>query len=422
MPLTLYQVVTSLGTPLIRLYLSWRMARGKEDSERFLERLGQSSLPRPAGKLLWMHAASVGESLSLLPLITWVMETHTGWSVFITTGTVTSARLMAERLPDGVCHQYIPVDCRPYVRRFLSHWRPDMVLWAESDLWPNLIGEMRTLGIPAVLINGRMSERSFRQWKRFRATIECLLDAFTLILAQSDVDAGRFQALGAAKVEIAGNLKSAAIQLPFDETELVRQKEAFGERPVWLAASTHPGEEVIVGQVHSRLVDNHPGLLSIIVPRHPERGHEVARILREQNLEVSLRSAGQAVIPTTQVYIADTMGELGLFYRLTGIVFVGKSLKGVGGQNPLEPAVLDCALLFGPEMSNFKEIASQLLDVGAAEQVADGDDLADAVERLLDNDKTRTRLANAAKDVVAAEAGVLERVTNILTPFFGESK
>ena len=421
MPLTLYQIVTSLGRPLIRLYLAWRMARGKEDSGRFKERLGHASLHRPEGKLLWMHAASVGESLSLLPLITWVTENRSGWSVLVTTGTVTSARLMAERLPDGACHQFIPVDCRPYVHRFLSHWRPDMVLWAESDLWPNLIEEMRTLGIPAVLINGRMSERSFRQWKRFRATIERLLKAFTLILAQSEVDAGRYRELGATKVEIAGNLKSAAVPLPFNETELVRQKEAFGERPVWLAASTHPGEEAIVGQVHSRLAVSHPGLLSIIVPRHPERGDEVARILQEQNLEVALRSAGQAVTHTTQIYIADTMGELGLFYRLAGIVFVGKSLKGTGGQNPLEPAGLDCALLFGHEMSNFKEIASQMLDSGAAEQVADGDDLADAVGRLLGDEETRARLANAARDVVSAEAGVLDRVTDILTPYFGQS-
>ena len=422
MSLALYRTVTSLGRPLIRLYLAWRMARGKEDNERFKERLGHSSLPRPKGKLLWLHAASVGESLSLLSLISWVMETRTGWSVLVTTGTVTSARLMAARLPDGVQHQYIPVDCRSYVRRFLSHWNPDLVLWAESDLWPNLVEELHNLGVPAVLVNGRMSERSYRLWRRLSATIERLLQAFSLVLAQSDVDGERYKGLGAKNVEITGNLKSAAAPLPFDEAEFEQQKKTFGERPMWLAASTHPGEEALVGQVHSHLVTSYPDLLSLIVPRHPGRGAEVAQILRDQNLEVALRSAGQPVTSKTQVYIADTMGELGLFYRLADIVFVGKSLTGKGGQNPMEPSGLDCALIFGPDMSNFKETASRLLNAGAAEQVMDGTELTAAVDRLLGDKEFLARRAKAARKIVSAEAGVLQRVTDILIPFFGGAK
>ena len=417
MMLTAYRWASTLGVPLIRLYLSLRMARGKEDSVRFGERLGRPGRPRPDGPLVWVHAASVGESMSMLPLIGRLLNSRPGLRVLMTTGTVTSARLMAERLPEGAFHQYVPVDRVAYVSRFLDHWRPDLVLWAESEFWPNLVSEPAARGIPAILINGRVSPRSFAGWRRFEGSIARLLSGFALCLGQSEADARRLVRLGAEGAKCRGNLKFAAPPLPADPGKLETLEKAVGVRPLWLAASTHPGEEETAGRVHGRLKPGHPGLLTVIVPRHLERGPGIAAALLASGLAVSLRSAGEAITPATDIYVADTLGELGLFYRLAGVVFVGKSLVPQGGQNPLEAARLDCALIHGPHMTNFEDIARGLGNGGAA-LVVDGEAaLAAALERLLGDEGERKRMADAAQAIAAAEAGVLDAVMAELAPF-----
>jgi len=417
--LALYRLLTEIGAPLIHLYLARRRARGKEDNERFAERLGQPSQPRPEGSLIWLHAASVGESLSLIPLIEGVQRNWPDHRLLMTTGTVTSARLMAERLPNGVVHQYVPVDRIAYVRRFLDHWRPDLVLWAESEFWPHLVGEPGRRGIPLVLVNGRMSPRSYGRWQRYSGVIRRLLDGFSLCLAQTETDAERLRTLGASDARCAGNLKFASRPLPADEDALAQLQGAIGSRPVWLAASTHAGEEEIAGSVHATLAPDHPGLLTIIVPRHPDRGAETAAVLAADGLTVARRAAGQPIGPETDIYIADTMGELGLFYRLSPIAFIGKSLTADGGQNPIEAAQLGAAVVTGQKVSNFEEITRRMVSAGGAETVGDADALADAIGRLLADPELCATRAEAARALASDETGVVDAIVDALVPFLG---
>lgn len=409
----LYRGLTTMGGPLIAAYLERRKARGKEDATRFAERLGHPGRPRPAGPLVWMHGASVGEALSMLPLVERLLAR--GLNVLMTTGTVTSARLLAERLPRGALHQYVPVDRVAYVRSFLNHWRPDLALWAESEYWPNLLAETRHRGIPQVLIQGRMSPRSFAAWKKVPGFIHRMLSGFALCLAQTESDAGRIRALGGRDVRCLGNLKYAVAPLPCDGAELERLRGAMTGRPLWLAASTHPGEEAAAGRVHAAL--GLPGLLSIVVPRHHTRGPEVAAELRGQGLRVALRSAGEEITPDVAVYVADTMGELGLFYRLGGPVFVGKSLCVGGGQNPFEPALLGAAVLFGPLMDNFPDMAPAMLAAGAALRVRDEGELAMTIRALLADPQALAAAGAAARTWAEGEAGILDQVMEALAPF-----
>jgi 3-deoxy-D-manno-octulosonic-acid transferase len=412
----LYRVAGRLGAPLLRAHLARRRARGREDPARFAERFGESALPRPAGPLVWLHAASVGESISALPL---VARLHSGWpeiSLLVTTGTVTSARLMAERLPTGVIHQYVPVDLDDAVTRFFAHWRPALGLIFESELWPNLLRQARRTGCTLVLVNGRMSAASAASWRRAAPLIRCLLGHFAEIFAQSPEDLAHFQALGAPRARCLGNLKLAAPPLAADEAELASLQAACAGRPVWLAASTHPGEEAIAGQVHKALAARFPGLLTLIEPRHPDRGPEIAAELAAQGLAVARRGAGEAPNAKTDIYLADTLGELGLWYRLAEVVFVGNSLGHIGGHNPLEPARLDCALLSGPGTGNFIRLCDEMESAGALRRVAAAADLSRAVGDLLADRAERARMAAAAQSYAEAQAGVLDALLEALTP------
>ena len=417
MMLGLYKGLTTLGGPLIRLYLSRRMAKGKEDADRFAERLGQPGQARPDGPLVWLHAASVGESISLLPLIDRLQDDWHDWNILVTTGTVTSARMMQNRLPGPALHQYLPVDRPAYVDRFLDHWRPGLALWAESEFWPNMIGAVSFRNIPLVLVNGRISPKSFATWRRFPGMIKTLLSAFTLCLGQTETDAERLRTLGAAKARCVGNLKFASPPLPTDTDELSHLAALTGDRPRWLAASTHVAEEAMIGRIHQTLRATHPRLLTVIAPRHPERGREIATEMTGQGLNVALRSLKQPIDENTDIYITDTLGELGLFYRLCPITLIGKSVIGRGGQNPLEPARLGCAMLMGPHMGNFEDIAATLTDAGACLRVADETAVGEAVSRLLNDPGQRDQLTAAAAGIANAEDNVLDAVIEQLTPY-----
>jgi len=416
MLLSLYRGLTGLGAPLIDAYLHRRLRRGKEDTRRFPERQGIAGQPRPPGKLVWLHGASVGETLSLLPLVEQLVR-RPGLSVLVTSGTVTSAQLMAERLPPGALHHYIPVDRLPWVRRFLDHWKPDLALWCESEFWPNLLVETAGRGVPLVLLNGRMSDRSFTRWRKHPRLIRRLLSCFRLCLAQSDTDAERLARLGGGKVVCRGNLKFVTPPLPVDEDLLASLRAELGERPRWLLASSHPAEEAMAGRMHQALAADHPGLLTIIVPRHPGRGAAIAEELRAMGLSVAQRSLGETATADTHILLADTLGEMGLFIRLAPLVMMGKSLIGKGGQNPLEPARLRASVLFGPHMDNFSEIARRMIAAGAAEQVDDEAALAAALSARL-GDPARMQAEGAVAEQFAnAEAGVLDAVMAELEPW-----
>lgn len=406
--LWLYRLLTQVGAPLIDGLLKRRLAQGKEDENRLPERRGLSEIARPEGTLIWIHAASVGESQSSLALIAALLKGRPHIHILQTTGTLTSAKLMSERLPSQCFHQFAPLDRMPWVCRFLDHWRPDMALWMESELWPNLVEETARRNIPAVLINARMSMRTFRRWKIFKGTARNLLGKFSLCLAQTEEQAECLRALGAPCVKYLGNLKFSAAPLPCDPSELERLQAAVGGRPVWLASSTHPGEEDLAATVHIGLKRTMPDLLTIIVPRHPSRGQEIAEDLRTRGLRVTRRSDGS--LPDGEIYIADTLGELGLFYRLSGIAYIGGSMGSHGGHNPLEAAQLDCAIVYGPDMGNFKSVARDLAHAGGAIQIDSGQGLEASIASLLNDPARRECLALAAGRVASENADTVVRV------------
>ena len=409
----IYRLLTTLAEPGLRALLQRRLAQGKEDAERIGERLGEAALPRPQGRLLWLHAASVGEALSVLALIE-RLRARTGSAVLVTTGTVSSARLMAERLPQGCLHHYAPIDRPAWVGRFLDHWRPDLGLWVESELWPNLVLESRRRGIPLALVNGRLSARSVGRWRWSPRLIGAVLDCFEPCLAQDEDQAARLAALGARRVRSVGNLKFSTPPLPANFRELERLRGQIGARPVWLAASTHSGEETLVASVHRRLSERWPGLLTVIAPRHVSRAPAILREL--EMLSVAQRSAGQPVRADTGIYLADTMGELGLFYRLSPLAFIGGSLVAVGGHNPLEACQLGALPIVGPHTGNFTAVMRRLGDAGALIAVADAPGLHQALASLLGDEGARSRHAAAAAAVLAEEAGALDRVMAALEP------
>ena len=415
--MALYRLLTRVSTPLLGLLLKRRLAKGKEDPARIAERRGIASRPRPDGTLVWLHAASVGEAQSILALVDWLVSRTPPVHVLVTTGTVTSAQLLRDRLPDGSIHQFVPLDSPAWIDRFLDHWRPDLALWVNSELWPNLLAGVRTRGVPALLINARISARSFANWQRLPGLAHRLLTSFDRCLAQSDQQAEWLTSLGARNVDCIGNLLYAAAPLPATEEELGGLRDAVSGRMIWLAASTHPGEEAIVADVHERLRQHHPNLLTIIVPRHPARAADIATTLRGRNLRVGQRSAGDSIDAEVDIYLADTLGELGLFYRLAGVTLVGGTFAQHGGHNPLEPAQLGCAILHGPDMANHQAVADELDAARGARRCVDAESLADAVDRLLSNDDERAAQAAAAKSVADAHTGVLERLGALIVPY-----
>ncbi|MCW9033077.1 MAG: 3-deoxy-D-manno-octulosonic acid transferase [Rhodospirillales bacterium] len=411
-----YRILTHIGGPVITAYLNKRKMEGKEDPVRFGERLGNPGVVRPVGPLVWLHGASVGEAASLLPLIN-ELNKWKALNILITTGSVTSAALMAKRLPENVIHQYIPVDRLPYVKNFLDHWKPDLAVWCESEFWPNLICETNERGTPLILVNGRVSEKSFRGWQKARSLIAKVLSRFDLCIGQTKEDASRLGRLGAKKTKCHGNLKFAAPPLPVDDEELLQMKQAIGDRPVWFAASTHAGEELLVGRVHEKLKAQYPNLLTIIAPRHPDRGKVIATDLLDIGFKISVRSHNQPIRENTDIYLADTMGELGLFFRAANLVFMGKSLIARGGQNPLEPALLGCSIVHGPHMDNFVEISQDFSEKKAAITVTDEDELIEVIARLLKDEVERETLGEAAQSLAEERAGVLEAIMEDLTPY-----
>ncbi len=415
--LSFYSALATLAGPAIRAWLALRCARGKEDRDRLGERTGNPGAPRPTGPLVWVHGASVGESMSVLALIRHLVRDRPGLSVLVTTGTVTSARLMGERLPEHALHQYAPLDHPGWAARFLDHWRPDLAIWVESELWPNLIAAAGQRGIPRLLLNGRMSAASARGWARVPRSIAALLGGFELILAQDPGQAERFAALGGGDVRTVGNLKAAAAPLPVDAGALAALRAELGDRPLWLAASTHRGEEEVVAAAHRRLTAAHPGLLTLLAPRHPTRGDDLAEALSGAGLRVARRALGQPVAPDTDVYLADTLGELGLLYSLADIAFVGGSLVPAGGHNPIEPAQLDCAVLAGPGMDNFAGVAAELRAAGGLGEVRDADSLAAAVDGLLRDPARLAERRGAARAVAEAGGGVLDAVLREIAPW-----
>lgn len=413
--LTTYRLTGAAVYPLIGGYVAWRASKGKEDRARRRERYGQASRTRPKGPLVWAHAASVGETIAVSPLIEHIHGL--GIDVVLTTGTVTSAQIAAERLAGSVIHQYVPLDLKPAVSRFLDHWSPDLAIIAESEIWPMTILELGARRVPQVLVNGRLSDRSFSAWRKRAYLAEALFENLAHVVAQSEIDAERFRQLGARPVTVSGNLKVDTFPPPVREDELARLRLEIGNRKVWAAISTHDGEERVAAEVHKMLRPRHPDVLTIIVPRHPDRADAIATDCAALGLTVARRSTGDHIGERTDIFIGDTIGEMGLYLRLSEIAFVGRSLSGGGGQNPLEPAMLGTAVLSGRNVQNFRDSYQKLVAAGGAKFVRDRDMLAGAVNYLLNNRQAREAMIASAQRAVEEMRGALGKTMQALEPY-----
>lgn len=358
--LRIYSWLMQTLTPLLKYHLKQRLKRGKEDPARLYERFGGASFSRPAGKLVWFHGASVGESISILKLIDQLLERQPTLNILVTTGTVTSANLLAKHLPKQCIHQFIPLDVPKWDDRFLTHWQPNLVIFIESEFWPNILMSVKKRQIPLLLLNARMSARSFNYWKRIPKTIKKILNLFDVCFTPNEQVATYLDHLGAKKIVLSCNVKFTADTLGYHQDELDRLQNICEKRVVWAAISTHPGEEEIVIATHKALKQKFPNLLTILAPRHPERAKEITEQITSSGLTTLRRSENMYPRQKTDIWMVDTIGDLGLVYSLTKICFVGGSFVPIGGHNPIEAFKLGCAVIVGPHTENFIDVNQAL--------------------------------------------------------------
>ena len=412
----------TIGPFVYPLFHYGRLCQEKEIYIRLCERRGVATLPRPQGLLIWFHAASNGESLSIMALIKALHDYDSGLNFLVTTGTVTSATLMTQHLPAYAKHQFVPHDVPQWINRFLNHWRPHVFVCVESELWPNLIMQTSARSIPMIIINASISRKSMNSWQWNQSLLKKMLQCFTLILTQSLEHTERLSELDLKTIRTVGNLKFASPSLNYDKDEYLALQTQLKGRPVWLAASTHEGEEDIIFKAHKRLQHYYPNLLTIIVPRHPTRRDQILQVLKNYQLSYAQRSADQSISTMTQIYLADTLGELGLFYKLSPLVFVGGSLDNTGGHNLIEPAHFDCALLHGPNMHKQQAMASLFAEAEAAIVVHDVDDLVNTIKRLFDDSKMYISLQQRAHDVANSQYQVLQQTLDHILPIIRNMK
>lgn len=413
-------------SPLLRAYLAFsrvsgpiwrwvhrqRLKKGKELSDRLKEKYGQYDDLRPKGTLLWFHALSVGESLALLPLVEKALADLPDAHLILTTSTATStAALEKARLPERARHVLLPIDTAKATRAFLDHWRPDVAAFAELDFWPRLMIETHARHIPMILVNSRMPQRNFERRRRLGGMIRDIVRLFDRMLLQDQASSARFIELGAdpLKIDVVGALKAAARPLPADEEELANLRNVIGDRPVWLAAATIAEEHGPMINAHRKISDSLSDALMILAPRNVYDADKAERLAKDAFVNVARRTRKEPIMSETSIYIADTIGEMGLWYRLAPVSFVGHSLgDGLEGKNPFEAAALGSAILHGPEISYFSESYAALTAEGAATEVTDPESLAGAVLRLQDR-SARGRMKEGAARVIVAQRGVLDR-------------
>lgn len=421
--LWLYRFLTSHSRYALQRLLQRRLKQGKEDAERLSERQGIAGRERPEGSLIWFHAASVGEAQSLLILLDMLHELAPQAQFLVTTGTLSSAQMLEKRLPEHAFHQFYPLDHPQWVAQFLDHWQPHMAVWLESELWPNMLSAMKARHIPAVLINGRLSDKSFARWRHIK-DIRALLDVFVMCFAQTEEEAVKFRTLGIGNVEVIDNLKYAARPLPCDDKELKTLEEITKTRPVVLYASTHSGEEEMACRIHTALQKEAPDILSIIAPRHPERRQSIKDICSSFQLKTKMRGPARlAPASDTQIYICDTIGEMGLLYRLADIAFIGRSLsdEGGGGHNPIEAALLNAAVIHGPLIQNQARIYAEMNEAGAALKVGDERELLNKLVSLLADEKGLAVQQERGRNFVVGKAVVLETIKAGLAPMIRQA-
>ncbi len=418
-----YGVATRALGPLTPLLLSRREKQGKEDPARKQERHGQTDLARPAGELIWMHGASVGECLMLRPVIDRILSTRPGSHVLVTSGTITSAEILAKQLPERAFHQFAPLDYPKAVRRFLDHWKPDMAIWAESEIWPNLIRQTKAADIPMALLNARFSQKSLEGWQKRQKSARALMGSFDLILAADTKTADGLTWVLGEPVEAAGNLKDAAAPLPVDKSALKALKSQTSRRPIWCAASTHEGEDELMIKAHLEILERFKSSLLILAPRHPERSADIQKRLNNAGLSFVTRTSGQNIERDTQVYLFDTIGEMGLAYRLSKVTFVcGSLIDGLSGHNPLEPARLGNAVLTGPHIASFADSYMSMIAFDAAQRILSPNVIGTSIIDILADKIRLAELQNLAETYATGRDAVLDYVWERLEPLLPERK
>lgn len=415
LPVRLYSVAANLIAPLAYRRVAAKLKAHGTDPARFRERMGKSTVKRPDGPLIWFHAASVGESLSVLRLIRHMGDLHPGWQFLMTSGTATSAEIVGRRLPPRCIHQFAPLDAKRAIRRFLTHWQPKAAIFVESELWPQMLQMTRAAGIPLALLNARISDRSARNWKRFPATSRHLMGHFNVIHTQDARTTDHLHDLGLPHAYTGQNLKSVSGPLPFDADEKTRLEAKVADRPLWVASSTHPDEDEVMIAAQKALLVDHPELLLILVPRHPDRATAISALIDAADLQGSRRAAGEDLMANTQVYLADTLGETGLWYALSPITCLCGSFTPVGGHNPYEPAYAGSAVLHGPLYTNFAQTYADFDANGGARQVADAPALAREVSTLLQSADTLSAMQEKSQAFAAAQDDMLDAITETLT-------
>jgi len=415
----IYAGLTALSAPLVHVFDASKMRKRGVPSHRIAERRGVATSDRPEGRLVWFHAVSVGETLSILDLIETLGDRLQTTHFLVTTVTTTAAEALEKRLPPRTRHQYAPLDTPKAARRFLDHWQPNLACFVESEIWPRLIIRAERLGTPMALVNARLSERSLKKWRALPGIAKSLFSRFSLILAQNQRVADGVVSLGANAdaVHVSGDLKSAASRLPVDETALADIKADIGSRPLWVAASTHAGEEELVLEAHKEILSAVPEALLILAPRHPERGAEIAQTIEQMGLSVASRSLGETPKEGTQVWLVDTLGELGLWYSLSTVAFLGGSLQPIGGHNPYEPMAFGTFVLYGPGISNFVDAYDVLTEAGLSAPVSEPSDIAPVV-------LTRLAVGEDSREATASGlgAGIRTKVANHLIELLERSK
>lgn len=416
--LLIYNILNVLLLPFWAVYLLYRAIKGKEQLSRLPERFGIASLPAPKNKkLIWIHVASVGETMSILTLIDKLKTTLPSCQILLTSGTVTSARIIKDKLKDVVIHQYLPLDNYLCINLFLNHWRPKLVLFVESEFWPCIISETAKR-CKVISVNTRLSPKSCQDWQKYSVLIKPIIDSISLFMPQSLDDMERLKLIGAKNTLYLGNLKYCTNNQIINDKALLKLKAILKGREILLAASTHEGEDKLAAEVYCHLKKQNKDLLLIIAPRHPVRGKKIKQMLEnELGLKIATRSINEKVANDTDVYLADTIGELNYFYSISPIAIVGGSFVPVGGHNIIEPAKLGSAIIIGPYYFNFQEICDEFAEKKAAQFVLDKEECIKAIEKLLKNPKQLKSYTNNATKIVTTKNTTLDNMLKKILTF-----
>ena len=406
---TIYKLITIIIRPFLFLFFIYRLLKNKEEFGKYYERRGLSLKVKPDGKIIWIHAASVGETLSTLPLIKKLKELSPEINIVITTSTKTSKEIIIEKNMDRVFHQYVPWDNKNFCINFLNNWKPDIAVFLESEIWPNLLYETKRKKIPISLINARITNKTYRRWLKFPKTISYLLSFFSIIIAQDNLSKDKLQNLGAKNIFVYGNLKNDSEKLSYNAESFKKYNNYFEQKDIIVVASTHRGEESNIVNAFKSLIKELPDLFLVLAPRHPDRRNEITSLLKKQGFsseEYLLRSEGKSLNDNIKIFILDTIGELGYFYEKSSVVVLGGAFGEFGGHNPLEPARFNNAIFSGPNFFNFKDEYDQLLNVGGVKIISDISDF-----HIIREKKDIKEMAKNSKIYVDNIGGIAEKIS-----------